>query len=118
MLLGAEVPILSSQRCNKETDHGDYDTFIEDSQICAGYEDGGVDHCFGDSGGPLQVLAGRRGFRFYLAGVVSYGVGCALPKLPGVYTLVNDNGLSIIRFAKLEPFSRMLYHFLGKSVVT
>lgn len=46
MLLGAEVPILSAQRCNKESDHKDYDTVVEDTQICAGYLDGGVDHCY------------------------------------------------------------------------
>lgn len=46
VLLGAEVPILSAQRCNKESDHKDYDTVVEDTQICAGYLDGGVDHCY------------------------------------------------------------------------
>lgn len=54
--------------------------------LCAGLPEGGKDHCHGDSGGPLQVLAGRRGNQYYLAGIVSFAMGCALAEFPGVYT--------------------------------
>ncbi|XP_076057511.1 trypsin-1-like [Oratosquilla oratoria] len=71
------VPIVSDKKCREAYGSSE----ILDSMLCAG-GDGKKDSCQGDSGGPL-ACDGR------LAGVVSWGFGCARPKYPGVYTEVS-----------------------------
>ncbi|XP_073988611.1 trypsin-1-like isoform X2 [Rhodnius prolixus] len=60
---------------------------ILDSQMCAGFEKGGRDTCWADSGGPLMVGEGERTM---VVGIVSTGIGCARPRLPGLYTRISD----------------------------
>ena len=75
------LPLVSLKSCAEKYDN------VDGTQICAGNLDaGGFDTCQGDSGGPLLVH-GKDG-EWVLAGIVSYGEGCAQKKAPGVYTHV------------------------------
>ncbi|MEZ4831027.1 MAG: trypsin-like serine protease [Caldilineaceae bacterium] len=80
ILMEVQVPIVSNRNCNSV--YGN----ITDNMICAGYTEGGKDSCQGDSGGPLVV---QDGGNWLLAGVVSFGTGCARPNIPGVYARVS-----------------------------
>lgn len=79
------VPIIS----NAAADQAYRDINITDDQLAAGLLNiGGRDACQGDSGGPLTVSDGSGGR--LLAGVVSWGNGCAEPQFPGMYARVSS----------------------------
>lgn len=81
-LLAVKVPVVSNERCDAAYAAYYGPGRITDSMLCAGVEGvGGKDACQGDSGGPLVVNR-------ELAGVVSWGIGCALANYPGVYANV------------------------------
>ncbi|XP_041674351.1 trypsin-1 [Drosophila eugracilis] len=80
ILMTVDVPMISEEHCVEDTDLGH---LIKPGMICAGYvEVGEKDACSGDSGGPLVCQS-------LLAGIVSWGIDCALPRFPGVYTEVS-----------------------------
>jgi Ca2+-binding RTX toxin-like protein len=75
-----QVPIVSDADCAAV--YGS--DFLLPDQICAGdLVNGGIDSCYGDSGGPLFVDTGGG---YLHVGIVSTGEGCALPGFPGIYT--------------------------------
>lgn len=74
------VPIISNASCQNAY------SGLTDNMLCAGLPQGGKDSCQGDSGGPLVIPDGSK---WQQAGIVSFGVGCALPDYPGVYTRVS-----------------------------
>jgi len=79
-LMEALTPIVTNADCSLS-----YGT-ITDNMLCAGYVEGGKDACQGDSGGPLVVPTPDGSWK--LAGVVSFGYGCARANFYGVYTRV------------------------------
>ncbi|GLZ31242.1 serine protease [Lentzea sp. NBRC 105346] len=78
VLRQASIPIMADTVCAAA-----YPRYNAKAMFCAGYPQGGVDACTDDSGGPY-IVDGR------LAGVVSWGKGCAEPGQPGVYTRVTS----------------------------
>ncbi len=74
--------------------------FEPQTQLAAGYPQGGVDSCQGDSGGPLLVPSNGGAFR--LVGDTSYGSGCGDPGYPGVYGRIADETLRTW-IASVEP---------------
>jgi trypsin len=87
----ATVPIIADTTCAQPQVYGGI--FNRTFHICAGFLGGGTDSCQGDSGGPLQTAAGAASGATRLVGVVSFGVGCAQPNSPGVYSRVAQNPL-------------------------
>ncbi|KAI9559690.1 hypothetical protein GHT06_013695 [Daphnia sinensis] len=81
-----DLPIIENKVCQEWYKDEKKPLTIVDTSMCAGFEQGGKDACQGDSGGPLMI---KKDGRHLLVGVVSAGVGCARPRLPGLYTRVN-----------------------------
>jgi secreted trypsin-like serine protease len=89
-LRAATVEMISDSYCGSPSVYGS--DFKAASMVCAGYVQGGVDTCYGDSGGPLESPLAGGGYR--LVGLTSWGNGCAEPNYPGVYTRVAGSTLA------------------------
>jgi len=78
----AQVFPISNATCAAMYD--DAEVSITDNMVCATAV--GKDSCQGDSGGPMfPALDDDR-----VIGIVSFGIGCARPSFPGVYTRVDN----------------------------
>ena len=79
-LLEVDLPIVAHNACLPFYQN----SLNQPLMLCAGgVPFGGRDSCQGDSGGPLFVT---RADQVVQAGIVSFGVGCARPGIPGIYT--------------------------------
>ncbi|XP_075168916.1 corin serine peptidase isoform X2 [Haematobia irritans] len=113
-----QVPIIKRAQCDEWLDN----LTVSDGMICAGYEEGGKDACQGDSGGPLLCPYPGEKDRWFVGGIVSWGIMCAHPKLPGVYANVikyvpwiNEQ---MLKYSKEESFSKYDMHPGGPDILS
>ena len=105
VLREARVPRISDAGCLAS----DYGTaFRPDDMVCAGYPQGGIDTCQGDSGGGLlaptaALPSPTNPDDWRLVGVTSFGVGCALAGKPGVYARLAGADFAAMVVAKPVP---------------
>jgi hypothetical protein len=82
------VPLVSHSLCSAA-----YANDLSVNMLCAGLRAGGKDSCQGDSGGPLIVPDSTTPAGWQVAGIVSWGNGCARAGYYGVYTnVINYTG--------------------------
>lgn len=81
-LQAVTLRLQTNETCNAPDS---YDGAVTNEMVCGGEIAGGLDSCQGDSGGPATVTANGETL---LAGIVSWGEGCAQPKKYGVYARV------------------------------
>nr|BAA86869.1 mannose-binding protein-associated serine protease (MASP) [Xenopus laevis] len=87
-LMEVEIPVVGQTLC--KTVYQTLELLVTDEMICAGFKEGGKDACSGDSGGPM-VTKNELKKHWYLAGTVSWGVGCGKKIRYGMYSDVYKN---------------------------
>ncbi|KAL0821289.1 hypothetical protein ABMA28_005888 [Loxostege sticticalis] len=95
----AEVDFVEQSTCKRYI-HGrrnrHWSEGLKDHQFCAGKLQGGIDACQGDSGGPLSfrepmpAAMNTTDVVHRVVGITNFGIKCAYPLLPGVYTNVTS----------------------------
>lgn len=74
------LPVIPPVVCHRLYEYASFN--ISKVDVICTYSPLGRDACTGDSGGPLLCKGTQ-------LGIISWGIGCALPNYPGVYTRVD-----------------------------
>ncbi|KAG0444616.1 hypothetical protein HPB47_013590 [Ixodes persulcatus] len=85
ILQKVDLPTVPHDICKEN--YANSNPVIEETMICAGYEEGGKSMCNGDSGGPL--MCPRDDGLYVLAGTVSWTVVCAAQYQPSVFARIS-----------------------------
>jgi len=89
LLHEAVAPVRDDAFCQDGALSYGTDLFDVETMVCAG--DGSTDTCRGDSGGPLMV---PRVDAWVIVGITSWGISCADPEFPGIYTRLGAPNLN------------------------
>ena len=90
ILRQVDIPVFDTGKCKTsyEEVQSELAPGIDNTiHLCAGYEEGGCDGCYADSGGPLVVY--HADGSLVQVGIVSFGHGCARAAMPGGYTRIS-----------------------------
>ncbi len=84
ILRQAELQLTDAGQCQERIHQHTGQYTITARMLCASSPTSAKDACTGDSGGPLLFWHAEPG-TWVQIGVISWGIGCAVPALPGVY---------------------------------
>ncbi|XP_030041483.1 mannan-binding lectin serine protease 2 isoform X3 [Microcaecilia unicolor] len=86
-----DVDVVSQEKCNasytNKKSPGGKALVLTENMFCAGGE--GKDSCTGDSGGPL-IFQEKQHKKWFIGGIVSWGLDCGVEGQYGVYTKVSN----------------------------
>lgn len=86
VLLQVDIPVQPPEVCGEQL-QGIGSEIFGTYHVCAGYDRGGCDFCFGDTGGPLFLFDESE--NLVQVGITSFGNDCARPNSPVIDTRVS-----------------------------
>jgi len=95
-----DLEVIWMKECREDFKYNKQD--ISSRMLCT-FRDKNRDACQGDSGGPLTRFNDTRN-RYEQVGVVSWGIGCASPKYPGVFVKLSHYLVWILERTKDSTF--------------
>ena len=110
-----KLPYVDLEECNSNTS---YEGVVSDRFLCAGLKEGGIDGCYGDSGGSYQC---ERNGTWIQVGIMIWGLGCGEPTHYGVYTdvrVLEPFIEAIMTGENILAFYKLLKSCLGTAVST